>query len=96
MDECSYVTLTRRGIFGDDIKETHWVPFDEGFYIFNVYDFFNFKIERNCVTPATGGMCNLVVWNKLNMRLAYMETFNKIVVIPLPHLNLVNFVRGGA
>ena len=40
-------------------------------------------------------MCNLVVWNKLNMRLAYMETFNKIVVIPLPHLNLVNFVGMG-
>ena len=34
----------------------------------------------------------MIEYNKFNKRIAFMETYNKIVVIPLPHLNLINFI----
>lgn len=67
----------------------------EGFYILNVQDFFNGKFTYYRLTRTTGDLCNLIHYNKYTERLAFMETLNKIVVIPLPHLNLINFIGMG-
>lgn len=57
----------------------------------NVQDLFSGNIEKYTITRATGGLCNLIEYNMFNERLAYIQNFNKIIVIPLPHLNAVNF-----
>ena len=44
------------------------------------------------ITKSAAGLCNLIEYNLYSERLAYIEDYNTIVVIPIPHLNAVNCI----
>jgi len=39
-----------------------------------------------------GGVCNHIDVNKYNNRLSFVKNYNRVAVIPFPHLNLINCV----
>ena len=40
-------------------------------------------------------MCSLIEYNSFTNRLSYIQNYNKTVVVPLFHLNAVNFIGMG-
>ena len=66
-----------------------------GFYVLDTQRLFEGKLEQYRLTSAVGGVCNLINADKFSNRLSFIQDYNKIAVIPLPHLNLINFVGMG-
>ena len=53
---------------------------------------FEGKIERYKLVTAIGGVCNQIDINRYSNRLSFVMDYNKLAVIPFPHLNLINCV----
>lgn len=65
----------------------------EGLYVYNVSALLDGSIEPYKVSSqGTGGGATLLQYNIKYGRLSFMEDFNTIVVIPLPQLNMINFI----
>lgn len=47
------------------------------------------------MASAIGGQCSLVSKNKFGNNISFLESYNNIVVIPFPHLNLIECVGMG-
>ena len=47
------------------------------------------------MSSTIGGQCSLVSKNKFGNRFSFLQSYNNIVVIPFPHLNLVECVGMG-
>ena len=75
-------------------QETEDVPifYKEGYYVFNVQALLRGRVDHFKVTGSAAGLCNLVEYNLFNERLAYIEDYDWIIVIPIPHLNAVNCI----
>ena len=67
-----------------------WKYTGSGFYVFDIEQLFNGKIEKYKLSPTVGGMSNEISISKFSNRIAFIQNFDKIAVVPFPHLNLLN------
>ena len=78
---------------GDDSESqylTNWKYSESGFYVYDIAQLFNGKIEKYKLSPAVGGVSNEISVSKFSNRIAFIQNFDNIAVIPFPHLNLIN------
>ena len=68
------------------------ISYKEGYYVFNVQALLRGQVDHHKVTGSAGGLCSLIEYNLFNERLAYIEDYDWLIVIPIPHLNTVNCI----
>ena len=56
---------------------------------------FKGKIDKYKLAPAIGGHSNFIDNSKFGKRFSFIQNFDKIAVIPIPHLNLINCIGMG-
>ena len=69
---------------------TNWKYSESGFYIYDINQLVNGKIEKYKLSSAVGGVSNEICVSKFNNRIAFIQNFDHIAVVPFPHLNLMN------
>ena len=76
----------------DSIDEpfSNWKRSSSGFYVYDIEQLFNSKIEKYKLSKAVGGVSNDISVSKFSNRIAFIQNFDKIAVVPFPHLNLLN------
>ena len=89
------------GKFDDSEEETEEIVqdsnhfTDSGFYVYDLQQMFDGKIEKYKLSNAIGGQCSLVNSSKFSNRFSFLQSYDNIVVIPFPHLNTINFIGMG-
>ena len=73
-------------------KESKFRYKPSGLYVIDTQRLFEGKLERYKLVTAIGGVCNHIDINKYSNRLSFVMDYNKLAVIPFPHLNLINCV----
>lgn len=63
--------------------------------MYDLSQLFHGKIERFKLARAIGGQCNTINKSKFSNRISFLQTYDHCVVIPYPHLNLINFIGMG-
>ena len=53
---------------------------------------FEGRIEKYKLASGIGGLSTLIDHNQYSDRLSFIQSFHNLVVIPLPHLNIVNCI----
>ena len=66
-----------------------------GLYVLDTQRLLEGKLEKYRLGTAIGGVCNMINVDRIGNRLSYIQDYYKIVVIPYPHLNLINCVGMG-
>ena len=56
---------------------------------------FNGNIEKYKLGSAIGGQSSLMNKSKFSNRFSFLQSYDNIIVIPFPHLNLINFIGMG-
>ena len=77
---------------GDEEPEIVSPSLKAGYYVFSVQALLRGKVDKYKVSSSAAGNCNLIEFYLYNERLAYIENYNKVIVIPIPHLNIVNCI----
>ena len=64
--------------------------------MYNVAALLERRIEPYKVSQqGMGGQCTLLESNAKKSRLSFMEDYSTIIMIPLPHQNIINFTGMG-
>lgn len=63
-----------------------------GLYVTDIQHLFEGKLESYKLATTMGGVCNHIDINRYNNRLSFVMNYNRVAVIPFPHLNLINCV----
>ena len=63
-----------------------------GFYIMDLARMLSGKVEKYKMASSVGGFANYIDNSKFSDRFSIMQSFDKISVVPFPHLNLINCV----
>ena len=50
------------------------------------------QVEQYRLASAIGGVCNYIDVSKFSNRISFIMDYDKIAVVPFPHLNLINCV----
>lgn len=58
--------------------------------MYDIEQLFNSKIEKYKLSSAVGGVSNEISVSKFSNRISFIQNFDKIAVVPFPHLNLLN------
>jgi len=66
-----------------------------GLYVYDIGKTLNGKIEKYKLAMAIGGVCNHVDNSLFSNRFSFIQDYNNLVVLPFPHLNLINCVGMG-
>jgi len=64
----------------------------QGFFVFNVLALVQGRIEKYKIGQTIGGLLSMIDYNAFSERITYIRNFNMLIVMPLPHLNIINFV----
>lgn len=77
--------------------ETHKVIHmaSSGLYVYDTKKLFSGWIEKYRLAKAIGGICTHLENSLFSDRLSFVQDYHNIVVLPFPHLNLVNMVGMG-
>ena len=78
-------------------KRTEIVPQNHeftssGFYVYDLVSLLEGKIERYRLASSIGGQCNLLSKSKFGNRFSFLSSYDKITVLPFPHVNLVECI----
>ena len=68
---------------------------NSGFFVYDLTQLFEGKVERYKLSSAIGGVNNLFDNSKFSERFSFIQNFDWIAVIPFPHLNVINCVGMG-
>jgi hypothetical protein len=79
----------------DEIDLNRHANLNPGFYIYDVNQLFQGRLEFYRLSSAIGGVCNQIDNSAFSDRFSFMKDYNSLTVIPFPHLNLINFVGMG-
>lgn len=63
-----------------------------GFFVFDLLQLLRGKIEKYKLNYGIGGYCSHIDKSKFGSRYSYIQSYENIVVLPLPHLNVINCV----
>ena len=66
-----------------------------GLYVYDTSMLLNGRIEKYRVAEAIGGVCPHLEDSTFDDRLSFLQDYHTIVVLPFPHLNLINMVGMG-
>jgi len=55
----------------------------------------NSEIESYCIENTIGGFANYLNFSEYNQRITFMDSFNKIYLLPFPHRNTINLLGLG-
>ena len=90
-------TITTFDQDGDDQTQNHdrYALTPSGFYVYDLEQLFKGKIEKYKLASAIGGRCNIISQSRFGDKLSFIQSYNSIVVIPFPHLNLMRCVGMG-
>ena len=95
VDSASITTYTEDGI--DQVIDTQASisGSQSGLYVYNQVELFKGKIEKYKLVSTVGGQCNLIQKSRFGNRFSFIQSYNNIVIIPYPHLNVVRAVGMG-
>ena len=66
-----------------------------GLFVFDVDAMFTGSIQKYKLLSTVGGQCNLIDNSKFANSFSIIQSFDNIIMIPFPHLNLMNCVGMG-
>ena len=66
-----------------------------GLYVYDASQLMEGKIESYKLSSAVVGASTLLDNSRFSDRFSFLSNFNEILVIPFPHMNLLNFVGMG-
>ena len=76
-----------------DLKKSEVIEqSSSGFYVFDLLQLLRGKIEKYKLNYGIGGYCSHIDKSKFGSRYSFIQSYENIVVLPLPHLNLINCV----
>ena len=77
-------------------RETEYEAFGpSGLYVYNTDTMFKGRIQKYKLMSTVGGHCSLLDDSKFGDRISLIQSYDNIIMIPLPHLNLLNCVGMG-
>lgn len=53
------------------------------------------RVEKYKLAPAIGGICNHLDNSIFSARLSFLQNYDTILMLPHPHLNIINFIGMG-
>ena len=68
----------------------HYCP--SGFFVIDIVQLIQGRLEKYKLSKAVGGICNHIDNSIFSDRLSFIRDYDTIVVLPFPHLNLINFI----
>ena len=74
-------------------NQHHFYP--SGFYVYDLEQLIDGTVRKFKLSSAIGGQCSLINNSKFSNRFSFLKNYSTIVVIPFPHLNLINFIGMG-
>ena len=77
----------------DIVSVTHNEP--PGLYIYDIGKLFNGWVEKYKLAKAVGGVCCHLDNSLFSDRFSFVSDYDTIIVLPFPHLNLMNMVGMG-
>ena len=77
---------------GSEHEEQNHEFITSGFYVYDLVALLEGKIERYRLAASIGGQCNLLSKSKFGNRFSFLSSYDKITVIPFPHVNLIECV----
>ena len=66
-----------------------------GFYVYDISQLMEGNVETYRLYSALAGASKLIDNSRFSDRFSFLADFNHILVIPFPHMNLLNFVGMG-
>jgi hypothetical protein len=66
-----------------------------GFYVYDMSQMMEGKLESYRLYPSIVGVNTLLDNSRFSDRFSFLSDFNHILVIPFPHMNLLNFIGMG-
>ena len=63
-----------------------------GLYVYDIDKLFMGRVEKYRLASAIGGVASNFHNSRFSDRLSFVQDFNTVVVVPYPHLNLINCV----
>ena len=66
-----------------------------GFYVYDMFDLSKGKGTKYKLASTIGGFANELDDSKFGDRISFIQSFDNIIMIPFPHLNLISCVGMG-
>ena len=66
-----------------------------GFYVYNTDQLLQGRVQKYKLASTVGGQCSMLDSSKFGDRVSLIQSYDHIIMIPFPHLNLLNCVGMG-
>ena len=66
-----------------------------GFYVYDMDDLFGGRTTKYKLASTVGGFANILDDSKFADRISFLQSFDNIVMMPFPHVNLLSCVGMG-
>ena len=87
-------SLEDEGVDEGEVDDANYFS-ESGFYVYDLQQMLDGTLRRYRLGSAIGGQCSLINKSKFSNRFSFLQSYDNIVVIPFPHLNLINFIGMG-
>ena len=79
----------------EDEEEKKNLTSASGFYVYNTDKLFEGRIMKYKLMSTVGGQCSLIDNSKFADRISLIQSYDNIIMIPFPHLNILNCIGMG-
>ena len=79
----------------EDEEEKKNLTSASGFYVYNTDQLFEGRIMKYKLMSTVGGQCSLIDNSKFADRISLIQSYDNIIMIPFPHLNILNCIGMG-
>ena len=80
---------------GETEKQENFKFESSGLYVYDLAALCKGMIKSYRLAPSTAGQSSLVSKSKFGNRLCFLQSYNNIMVIPFPHVNLIELIGMG-
>ena len=82
--------------FGDEKEEIELETVSaSGLYVYNTNQLFSGRVQKYKLAATVGGQCSLLDNSKFGDRVSLIQSYDNIIMIPFPHMNLLNCIGMG-
>ena len=87
------ITKVEKGMQPEPVK--NHVFTSSGFYCYDLEALLKGKVEKYKLAASIGGQCSLLSKSKFGNRFSFLNSYDSLIVIPFPHVNLIECVGMG-